>query len=60
MVVCSLALVGQLLQGPNYMKNQNNLIPLPDSEYLAWLWTCLELKEGKKVLIVWSPRMTEF
>ena len=44
----SSAPAGQPLRGLNYMKNQNDPVALPDSEYPAWLWTCLEPKPGKK------------
>lgn len=44
----SSAPAGQPLRGLNYLKNQNDPVALPDSEYPAWLWTCLEPKQGKK------------
>ncbi len=37
---------GQPLRGINYMKNQSDPLALPDAEYPAWLWTCLEPKDG--------------
>jgi large subunit ribosomal protein L54 len=36
---------GTTLQGLNYFKGKTDPVALPDEEYPAWLWTCLEVQK---------------
>ncbi|KAK3984121.1 mitochondrial ribosomal protein L37-domain-containing protein [Cladorrhinum sp. PSN332] len=36
---------GTILSGLNYFKGQADPVALPDEDYPAWLWKCLEAKE---------------
>ncbi|KAK0656535.1 mitochondrial ribosomal protein L37-domain-containing protein [Cercophora newfieldiana] len=36
---------GTVLKGLNYVKGQTDPVALPDNQYPAWLWNCLEVQK---------------
>jgi large subunit ribosomal protein L54 len=44
----SIAPAGTPLKGLNYTKGRDDPVALDESEYPAWLWTCLEAKKGSE------------